>query len=552
MLYPEHAKFNQENRASLEDSLKIYFFKLSQLISILLPLSANLKYRNTKAQFKQILIDEFISSYNSNSGLLSKTLIGKRYSLETYIVKKVNEYSINNSGSCRYCSSLDIDLNMINIENKTIDSHIEEILSNNNEYNHNISRIRVYQNMKQNEEQSNDTSKSLSLNENLFSKLPNLANLFIEGLKLKTVDKSIKKCIYLKNIELTNNSLITFPESLLLDSLQQFVIENNPIQTIPKELFKIKNLKSIVLSMLNLTSLPDNWSIEEIEQKSSLKSLIISQTKLNTLPNDLLRKNLNIGKIIFDGVHLILPETQQNWSTFLINMETLTSLYCPVLLSYNEATELFKKYDYDRNLVLNYTEIQHLNAELFEKYPRLGDKLSSVDDDVYGGLPIGIFHLKSLSYLDLSFQAIRKIPDAIEGLKGLKTLKLKYCIYLETLSSLLSTLPLLKELDLIGCLSLKTPPAEIQRKGFASIIAYLRRLRTGSVSCQRTKLMLVGHGASGKTSLANCLLDSMYGNKRKTAPDLTDGISIRNWVVPINNEESSLTFSVYITFCYFI
>jgi Leucine-rich repeat (LRR) protein len=369
---------------------------------------------------------------------------------------------------------------------------------------------------------------------------------------LKTVDKSIKKCIYLKNIELTNNSLITFPESLLLDSLQQFVIENNPIQTIPKELFKIKNLKSIVLSMLNLTSLPDNWSIEEIEQKSSLKSLIISQTKLNTLPNDLLRKNLNIGKIIFDGVHLILPETQQNWSTFLINMETLTSLYCPVLLSYNEATELFKKYDYDRNLVLNYTEIQHLNAELFEKYPRLGDKLSSVDDDVYGGLPIGIFHLKSLSYLDLSFQAIRKIPDAIEGLKGLKTLKLKYCIYLETLSSLLSTLPLLKELDLIGCLSLKTPPAEIQRKGFASIIAYLRRLRTGSVSCQRTKLMLVGHGASGKTSLANCLLDSMYGNKRKTAPDLTDGISIRNWVVPINNEESSLTFSVYITFCYFI
>ena len=149
--------------------------------------------------------------------------------------------------------------------------------------------------MKQNEEQSNDTSKSLSLNENLFSKLPNLANLFIEGLKLNTVDKSIKKCIYLKNIELTNNSLITFPESLLLDSLQQFVIENNPIQTIPKELFKIKNLKSIVLSMLNLTSLPDNWSIEEIEQKSSLKSLIISQTKLNTLPNDLLRKNLNIG-----------------------------------------------------------------------------------------------------------------------------------------------------------------------------------------------------------------------------------------------------------------
>ena len=75
MLYPEHAKFIEENGVNIEDSLKIYFFSLSQLISILLPLSSNLKYRNTKAHFKQILIDEFVFFYNSNKASLSKTLM---------------------------------------------------------------------------------------------------------------------------------------------------------------------------------------------------------------------------------------------------------------------------------------------------------------------------------------------------------------------------------------------------------------------------------------------------------------------------------------------
>ena len=531
MLFPEYGKFFKNNELqTIEESFKTYFLDLSRLISIWIPLSSNIKYRNTKVHFKQVLSDEFIASYNSNkSASLSKTLVGKRYSVETFIVKKVNEHLINSSGSCAFCTSLDIDLNLINIGDKTIESYITEVLNKNEEYNRNISKLTITQNMSLSEEQS-ALQKNFSLDRNLITNIPNLTNILIEGLKLNEIDESIKTCKQLKNIELTNNSLTQFPDALLVDSLQQFIIENNRIETVPKALFKIKALKSIVLSMLNLSSLPESWSTDEIEQESCLKSLVISQTKLNYLPNDLLRKISKIEKIVFDGVHLVLPETQQNWPNFLLNMETFINLYCPTLLSYTEANELFKKYDYDRNLVLNYREIQHLNAELFEKFPRLGSKLLSVNDDIYGGIPSSLFQLTSLAYLDLSFQAIRKIPDAIESLKGLKILKLKYCIYLETLSSLVSTLPVLTELDIVGCLSLKTPPAEIQRKGFSSIMAYLRRLRTGSVACQRTKLMLVGHGASGKTSLANCLLDSMYGNKRKTAPDLTDGIIIRNWV----------------------
>jgi Leucine-rich repeat (LRR) protein len=103
-----------------------------------------------------------------------------------------------------------------------------------------------------------------------------------------------------------------------------------------------------------------------------------------------------------------------------------------------------------------------------------------------------IYRCVSLQYLDLSFQAIKKIPSAIKTLKNLKVLKLRYCVYLETLSSSLGLLKL-DELDLTGCVSLRTPPLEIQRRGVASVLAYLNRLSTASVGCKRTKLMLQGN-----------------------------------------------------------
>jgi hypothetical protein len=59
--------------------------------------------------------------------------------------------------------------------------------------------------------------------------------------------------------------------------------------------------------------------------------------------------------------------------------------------------------------------------------------------------------------------------------------------------------PFLLEFVIDDCPSLRTPPPEICSKGFAAVLAYLRRLQAGSVSCKRTKLMMVGLGGAGKT-----------------------------------------------------
>jgi len=123
-------------------------------------------------------------------------------------------------------------------------------------------------------------------------------------------------------------------------------------------------------------------------------------------------------------------------------------------------------------------------------------------------------------------------------------LNLESCILLEKLSSKIGGLNKLTELNLNDCISLKTPPAEICRRGFSAIKSYLKRLSSGSVKCNRTKLMFVGLGDAGKTSLFNALSYFQSERLETSIPKVTDGIQIKKWEL-INEDDSKLTFSMW-------
>lgn len=148
--------------------------------------------------------------------------------------------------------------------------------------------------------------------------------------------------------------------------------------------------------------------------------------------------------------------------------------------------------------------------------------------------------MEQLTSLTLQYQAIKIVPDAIKQLRYLNELNLSHCIELETISAEVGLLPL-KELNLTGCVSLKTPPPEIIRRGFTQTMAFLQRLVSGSTTCKRTKLMLVGLGGAGKTSLVRAFLAS----HAESAPTVTDGIDILKWKVPLGEPDDVLEFSVW-------
>lgn len=129
---------------------------------------------------------------------------------------------------------------------------------------------------------------------------------------------------------------------------------------------------------------------------------------------------------------------------------------------------------------------------------------------------------------------------------NLNTLILESCILLSSISPKLANLPI-SQLNLNNCLSLKTPPPEVQNRGLNAIMSYLKRLMSGSVLFKRTKLMLVGLGEAGKTSLLNALMSKKSGKKAGSeaiATSITDGINIKEWVVSLE-DQSTLTYFMW-------
>ena len=66
---------------------------------------------------------------------------------------------------------------------------------------------------------------------------------------------------------------------------------------------------------------------------------------------------------------------------------------------------------------------------------------------------------------------------------------------------------------------------------------------SGEVLFKRTKLMLVGLGEAGKTSLLNALRKG-YSNSETGTPQVTDGIDIKEWEVNLE-DNTKLTYYMW-------
>ena len=77
-----------------------WFKNISKILSLVSPLSLNIRFRSTKTPMKEILIDEFLAYYAKKNANKSE--------IDKIIDSKIAEYSINNAGACKYCTALDM------------------------------------------------------------------------------------------------------------------------------------------------------------------------------------------------------------------------------------------------------------------------------------------------------------------------------------------------------------------------------------------------------------------------------------------------------------
>ncbi len=315
-------------------------------------------------------------------------------------------------------------------------------------------------------------------------RLTRLVNLVLRQNRLSEVPRELGDLRGLKILSLGGNELTQLPPEIgQLTDLQRLVLGGNELTQLPPEIGGLANLTHFSLSRNHLSELPD-----EICQLIRLTGLMLSVNQLTQLPPE-------IG-LLTDLSQLVLRGNQLTELPPSIGQLTgLTEL----VLSENRLSRLPPE-------IGGLTSLSRLNLR--------GNLLSQ--------LPPQMGQLGKVSDLHLENNQFTTLPAEIGELTSLQTLVLS-ANQLATLPLEMGQLTSLQSLDLNGN-PLSSPPPEIVQQGTSAVLTYLRERLESSVQQWLSKLLLVGEGGAGKTSLVRALLGETFEAQLPT----THGIEIRS------------------------
>ena len=182
-------------------------------------------------------------------------------------------------------------------------------------------------------------------------------------------------------------------------------------------------------------------------------------------------------------------------------------------LSNNQITEIPEAIAKLTNLIHLY-----LNSNQITEIPEAITKLTNLthlylSDNQITEIPEAITKLTNLTHLYLSDNQITEIPEAIAKLTNLTLLNLSDNQITEIPSEILST------------------------NDAKKIFNYLRQIRISKTRpLHEAKLLLIGQGSVGKTSLIERLIRNQYDKNQSQ----TDGLNVETWNVQIDSKDIRL------------
>ena len=146
-----------------------------------------------------------------------------------------------------------------------------------------------------------------------------------------------------------------------------------------------------------------------------------------------------------------------------------------------------------------------------------------VNDDV---LQYCCKNFPSLTCLDIGGNdTLHNVPSAIQLLTRLVTLNLPYCSSLTSLpDELLKLKPSMTSISTKGCTSITFPPSSVLDEGIKSIFKFLKEAQNAA-PLRRVKVLFLGNGRSGKTSLLRALAKQPL-SPGEAGPSSTVGVSV--------------------------
>jgi internalin A len=363
-------------------------------------------------------------------------------------------------------------------------------------------------------------------------KLTHLTKLNLRKNQLMALSPEIGNLTDLTSLDLGENQLTNLPSEIgKLTNLTSLDLGGNQLMNLPPEIWNLTNLTFLNIGGNKLTALPP-----EIGKLTNLNSLYFMNSPLTVLPSEI--GNLtNLTSLYLINIPLtVLPS--EIWN--LTNLTSLFLMNIPLTVLPSEIGNL-----------TNLTSLYLMNNQLTALPPEIM-KLTNLtslglSENQLAALPPKIGELVNLNTLVLSENQLTALPPEIGELANLTTLVLSEN-QLTALPPEIGKLTQLKELYLHGNLGLNIPPeilgptwvnvvTEEAKPAFPhAILDYYFRTQVAARPLNEAKMILVGRGEVGKTSLVRRLRGKSFNSKQGK----TQGIQIDQWPLTIGKREKIL------------
>lgn len=313
-----------------------------------------------------------------------------------------------------------------------------------------------------------------------------------------TKEIKIAKETQAKRLDIRSKILLPFfPEEIFeIPSLEVLLIGGfkrrykSPIKEIPPQIKNLKNLRALEMVNCSLESLPP-----EFAELTQLDWLDLGGNFFTKIPAEVFALR-ELKMFNFAGNLLTqLPDE-------LFDFPKLERIH----LTYNQLTQLPPS-------IQNLKTLKHIylgNNQIRE-------------------LPEEIGQLPDLIQLVLAHNRLRALPSSIKKLKNLQKLYLHH----NRIERLPKEITELEKLDFLYLRRnpLKHPPEEIVDQGLDAVRNYFEEIEKGRAKNYEAKLVVVGNGRIGKTSLTKRLISNTFDENEPS----THGIRIEKFHLPLSN-----------------